>query len=65
MAKRRKAWASKSWRPHGFACYTREWEAYKAAAELAGAKSVNGWIRGWLNEAVRYERANAKERGEV
>jgi len=59
---KQKAWKrTKGWRNHGFACWDSEWEAYRSAATLVGAKSVNGWIRSWLNEAVRYERMNKLE----
>lgn len=53
------------WRPHGFACYDSEWATYQEAARLAGARSVNGWIRQWLAEAVLFERANARDREDL
>lgn len=67
MAKRRvKPWSNdRSWSPRGFACYDKEWAAYKASAALSGSKSVNGWIRLWLNEAVLFEVANSKDREDL
>lgn len=59
-----RSWAPRhGWRKRSFACYDREWEDYKSVAGLVGAKSVNGWIRSWLNEAVRYERLNVRDSG--
>lgn len=50
----------KGWHTHSVACWDREWSEYKQAAELADM-SVNGWIRDWLNEAVKYERIRQRE----
>lgn len=60
-----KGWAHRrGWRNHGFACYDDEWDAIREVAGLSGAKSVNAWIRGWLLEAVGYERIQIKEKNE-
>jgi hypothetical protein len=50
----------RGWRTHSVACWDAEWTEYKKAAGLAG-KSTNGWIREWLNEAVKYERLRQRE----
>lgn len=64
MSKRRKRkpWSSKAWVTRGLAAYESEWKLWREAFELSGKKYFNGWVREWLNEAARYEVANAKER---
>ena len=46
------------------AFWDSEWAEWQRAAEMQG-KSVNGWIREWLNEAVKYERLERLERDPV
>ena len=46
---------ARGWRSHSVACWDAEWAEWCRAAQSAG-KSTNGWVREWLNEAVKYER---------
>ena len=56
VPKKRPAWRHNPlWKTHSLACYDSEWAEWQRAAEMQG-KSVNGWIREWLQEAVKYER---------
>ena len=50
----------RGWHTHSMGCWDSEWSEYRKAAELAG-KPVNGWIREWLNEAVKFERIRQRE----
>jgi hypothetical protein len=51
---------TKDWHNHGFACFDEEWASYREAAAAAGM-SVNGWIRSYLNEGVRFDRLTLLE----
>jgi hypothetical protein len=51
---------TKGWRSHSLSCWDAEWSEYVRSAQLAG-KSTNGWIREWLNEAVKYESIRQRE----
>ena len=50
----------RGWHTHSMGCWDSEWSEYRKAAELAG-KPVNGWIREWLNEAVKFEHIRQRE----
>lgn len=50
----------RGWHNHSLGCWDAEWTSYQEAAASAG-KTTNGWIREWLNEAVKYERIRQRE----
>ena len=56
QSKKRPHWSkSKGWRTHGVGCYDHEWASFQECARLTGV-TTNAWIRGWLREAVGYEK---------
>ena len=63
--RKRSRWGKvRGWHNHSLGCWDAEWAEYKLAAELSNSKSVNAWMRSWLNEAVRYDKMQAKEKDE-
>lgn len=54
----------RGWRSHSIACWDSEWGEWQRAAQAQG-KSVNGWIREWLQEAVKYERLSDRVDGDA
>jgi hypothetical protein len=42
-------------------CSNEEWATWTETATATG-KSLSAWARGWLNEAVRYDRLQLREK---
>jgi hypothetical protein len=48
---------------HSLWCSNEEWAAWTETA-TAMAMSLSAWARGWLNEAIRYDRLQLREKNE-